>query len=100
KQSQFLEPVGKLRGVLRRGILAVAEAARPEHPRLGLAGSHPSRRPGANFKSWLPVSMVTTSAALPRIQTRPATAPWPNGRGPHRRHGHDTTKRPHLSGLP
>jgi hypothetical protein len=27
------EPVWKLRGVLRRGILAVAKAARSEHPR-------------------------------------------------------------------
>ena len=26
----------KLKGVLRRGILAVAKAARPEHPRSGL----------------------------------------------------------------
>ena len=31
-----LEPVLKLRGVLRRGILAAAKAARPEHPRSGL----------------------------------------------------------------
>ncbi len=31
-----LEPVWKLRGVLRRGILAVAKAASSEHPRSGL----------------------------------------------------------------
>jgi hypothetical protein len=31
-----LEPVLKLRGVLRRGILAFAKAARLEHPRRGL----------------------------------------------------------------
>ena len=30
------EPVLKLRGVLRRGILAVGKAGRPEHPRGGL----------------------------------------------------------------
>ena len=30
------EPVLKLRGILRRGILAVAKAARTEHPRSGL----------------------------------------------------------------
>ena len=31
-----LEPVWKLRGALRRGILAVAKAASSEHPRSGL----------------------------------------------------------------
>jgi len=31
-----LEPVRKLGGILRRGILAVAKAARPAQPRSGL----------------------------------------------------------------
>jgi len=31
-----LEPVLKLRGVLRRGILDLAKAAKEEHPRSGL----------------------------------------------------------------
>ena len=31
-----LEPVRKLGGDLRRGILVVAQAARPEHPQSGL----------------------------------------------------------------
>ena len=31
-----LRAVRKLRGVLRRGILAVGKAGRPEHPRSGL----------------------------------------------------------------
>jgi hypothetical protein len=35
-QAVLLEPVLKLRGVLRRGILAVGKAARAEHPRSGL----------------------------------------------------------------
>jgi hypothetical protein len=35
-RSLSLEPVSKLRGVLRRGILAAAKAARPEYPRRGL----------------------------------------------------------------
>ncbi len=34
--AESLEPVLKLHGVLRRVILAVAKAARPEHPRSGL----------------------------------------------------------------
>ena len=33
---RWLEPVWKLRGALRRGILAVAKAASSEHPRSGL----------------------------------------------------------------
>jgi len=35
-QIWVLERVRKLRGVLRRGILAVAKAARSEHPQRGL----------------------------------------------------------------
>jgi len=34
--ANALERVRKLRGVLRRGILAVAKAARSEHPQRGL----------------------------------------------------------------
>src|SRR6266849_11067686 len=40
----ILEPVWKLRGALRRGILAVAKAASSEHPRSGLYGTS-QRRP-------------------------------------------------------
>ena len=89
--AESLEPIRKLRGVLRRGILVVAKAARRAHPRGGL--QRPSQRrppakdppPGgfsrkrpARFvarRSQTPAGMLPPHACIPRKLEREGGSP-------------------------